>query len=242
MNMLSDIPTATITSAGDAAARAIPPLWPLASSVAVNPFLGQSGETLAQVRARISCGDSLNPCSSIKPSMDIEFDDVWTDEGRAGRPADPSFDYAYIDLTTTAPTSPNCITQGWSANCRAVINYEMHIHPLWDADRPVIDPATGMQAVDPVTLMPLTNNCTNCHTLVDEAGADRVPDGQLDLTDGLDILVPEHFNSYEELLSQDDRLTLDANDALTVELDANGQPMRVDPSMNALGANASNRF
>ncbi|WP_205389824.1 YbcC family protein [Sulfitobacter sp. SK011] len=53
MNMHSDIPTATITSAGDAAARAIPPLWPLASSVAVNPFLGQSGETLAQVGARL---------------------------------------------------------------------------------------------------------------------------------------------------------------------------------------------
>ena len=49
-------------------------------------------------------------------------------------------------------------------------------------------------------------------------------------------------NSYEELLSQDDRLTLDANDALTVELDANGQPLRVNPSMNAGGANASNRF
>ena len=31
----------------DLACRAIPPVWPLASSVAVNPFLGQTGEGLA---------------------------------------------------------------------------------------------------------------------------------------------------------------------------------------------------
>lgn len=37
----------------DRAARAIPPVWPLASSVAVNPFLGQTGESLATVGARL---------------------------------------------------------------------------------------------------------------------------------------------------------------------------------------------
>jgi len=35
------------------AARLIPPLWPLAATVAVNPFLGQTGETLAQASARL---------------------------------------------------------------------------------------------------------------------------------------------------------------------------------------------
>ncbi len=40
-------------AATDAAARAIPPVWPLASSVAVNPFLGQTGEGLADVAARL---------------------------------------------------------------------------------------------------------------------------------------------------------------------------------------------
>lgn len=34
-------------------ARAIPPVWPLASSVAVNPFLGQTQESLATVGARL---------------------------------------------------------------------------------------------------------------------------------------------------------------------------------------------
>ncbi len=41
-------------AAAEAATRAIPPLWPLASSVAVNPFLGQSGESLAAASARLS--------------------------------------------------------------------------------------------------------------------------------------------------------------------------------------------
>ncbi len=44
---------AQLAAAADRAARAIPPLWPLASSVAVNPFLGQSGESLATVGARL---------------------------------------------------------------------------------------------------------------------------------------------------------------------------------------------
>lgn len=38
----------------DAAGRAIPPVWPLASAVAVNPFLGQTQETLAQAGARLA--------------------------------------------------------------------------------------------------------------------------------------------------------------------------------------------
>ncbi len=42
-----------IIEAAHRAARAIPPLWPLASSVAVNPFLGQTGEPLATAAARL---------------------------------------------------------------------------------------------------------------------------------------------------------------------------------------------
>ena len=40
-------------AAANRAARAIPPAWPLASSVAVNPFLGQAGEGLAMAAARL---------------------------------------------------------------------------------------------------------------------------------------------------------------------------------------------
>ena len=41
-------------AAAERAAAAIPPLWPLASSVAVNPFLGQAGEPLATTAARLA--------------------------------------------------------------------------------------------------------------------------------------------------------------------------------------------
>ena len=43
-----------IAKAADAAARQIPPLWPLASSVAVNPFLGQTAQGLAQTAAELA--------------------------------------------------------------------------------------------------------------------------------------------------------------------------------------------
>ena len=43
-----------ILDAADAAGRMIPPVWPLASSVAVNPYLGQSKSSLAHTGARLS--------------------------------------------------------------------------------------------------------------------------------------------------------------------------------------------
>ena len=42
-----------LSQAADRAARAIPPVWPLASSVAVNPFLGQTGDDLTTTAARL---------------------------------------------------------------------------------------------------------------------------------------------------------------------------------------------
>ena len=46
-------PSAALMAAANSAARAIPPLFPLTSSVAVNPYLGQSGDTLAMTAARL---------------------------------------------------------------------------------------------------------------------------------------------------------------------------------------------
>ena len=43
--------SSSIAAAIDAAIRAIPPAWPLASSVAVNPYLGQTGLDLARTAA-----------------------------------------------------------------------------------------------------------------------------------------------------------------------------------------------
>jgi hypothetical protein len=211
-------------------------------------FVGNVGETMAQVRARISCANSS--CSSIEPSMDVEYDDVWTDEVAAGRLKDASFRYSYVDLTTPPPTSLNCITQPWASNCRIVINYEMHIHPLWGADRTALDAVTGMPVLDPVTGLPVTNNCTNCHTPVDAAGMAQVPASQLDLTDGISPDEADHFNAYRELLFPDNEQALNMGalqDRLVQNgVDANGNPIfvtvTVNPSMSTAGANASGRF
>ncbi|MCE2932598.1 MAG: DUF2309 domain-containing protein [Hyphomicrobiales bacterium] len=43
----------TLLSHAEAAIRLIPPAWPLAATVAVNPFLGQTGDDLATVGARL---------------------------------------------------------------------------------------------------------------------------------------------------------------------------------------------
>ena len=176
------------------------------SSTVDSLYVGEVGDTMATVRARISCG--IDNCSSIEPSMDVEFADVWTDELKSGRLMDNAFTYSYVDMTTTAPTTVNCITQAWAPNCRIIINYETHVHPLWAAERPVLDPTTGAPVIDPVTMLPVTNNCTNCHTPVDAAAANRVPAGQLDLSDGLSIDEPDQFTSYRELTVNDNEQAL----------------------------------
>ena len=45
---------AEVLGAAEAAARAVPPAFPLDATVAVNPFLGQTGEDLATASARLA--------------------------------------------------------------------------------------------------------------------------------------------------------------------------------------------
>ena len=216
-------------------------------------FVGEVGETMAEVRARISCGTSN--CSSIEPSVNVAFTDVWTDEIKSGRAPDAPFQYDYIGLNglqTTPPTEVTCIppTGSWSANCRITVNYEEHIHPLWGLPRPVLD-AFGNPVLDQ-NGQPVTNTCTNCHNTVDLAGATQVPAGQLDLTDGISDLEADHFKSYQELLVTDEAFTLDANGNLITLTEVTGtdpvtgdpiiEPVEVGPSMRTAGANASNQF
>ena len=210
-------------------------------------FVGDIGETMAEVRARVSCVN--DGCSSLDPSVNITYDDVWTDEAAAGRLKDVSFDYSYQALTTELPTSVTCLTQPWTSRCRIVINYEKHVHPLWSQVRPVLD-AVGNPVLDLVTGLPLTNNCLNCHTPMDDQGVVRVPAGQLELQDGLSPDEPDHFHSYRELLAGDNMQELN-NGALVDVLvqngvDINGNPIfdtvPVASSMRTAGANASPAF
>lgn len=209
-------------------------------------FVGEVGETMAEIRARLSCA-STN-CSSLQPSVDLVFDDLWTDEAAAGRAKDASFTLSYADLATPPPATLACMQQ-WSPACRVVINYETHIHPLWSLPRPVLDDM-GNPVLD-ANGMPVTRDCVNCHSPVDTMGAVRVPAGQLDLADGLSPDEPAHLNSYRELLFADNEqeLNMGALQDVLVQVGTDpdtGDPIfatvTVDPSMSAAGANASTRF
>ncbi len=159
-------------------------------------IFGNFGDSMAEARAR-----SENK-SAQDLSMDIVYEDVWwTDAG--GLPLDTPFDYSYADLdpiivTPTPPLSPlvksGCLA-AWTADCRIIINYETHIHPIWNRDRAI-------------------GKCTTCHAEVDAMGATMVPAGQLDLSDGADQQVVEHFKSYRELFFGDLAQSLDANGQL----------------------------
>jgi len=182
-------------------------------------FVGAPGETMAEVRARITCADGS--CTSIEPSMNVIYRDAWTDANL--REPDPDIDYLYTDLTTASPTTLAC-QQNWQAHCRSVINYESIIHPIWSQPRPVFDDM-GNPVLDPATGLQVDNNCTGCHAFPNFA-ADGVtlipPDGQLELTDGLSADEPDHFHAYRELLVTDNLQEV-VNGALVDVLEPTGQ-------------------
>jgi hypothetical protein len=162
-----------------------------------NPALfADFGETMAQVRARVSCQTN---CAALQPSTNIVFEDVWTDPVAAGRAPDAPFAYSYVDLATPAPTPSDCVT-AWRSGCRITIHYEQHIHPLWSRPRVTL-------AADGVTVL-ADNTCTRCHSNRSAAGAAQVPPGQLELTDGASADQPDHFHAYRELLATDNEQEL----------------------------------
>lgn len=181
------------------------------------------GETMAETRTRI------DPAAMV-PTVDLVYEDVWTDETAAGRAPDAPFALRYADLETPAPVDGDC-QAAWHGLCRIVIHYEQHIHPLWGRDRG-------------------DDTCTACHGTRDAMDGLQVPAAQLDLSDGLSPDQAAHFNAYRELLFGDneqeivdgvlqDRLVFagvdeDGNDIFVT--------VGVPASMSAAGAAASNRF
>jgi hypothetical protein len=205
-----------------------------------NPALfADFGETMAQVRARISC---QTDCAALRPSPDLVFEDVWTDPAAAGRAPDPSFAHRYADLATPAPITTDC-RQSWQSGCRATIHYEAHLHPLWSRPRLQL-------AADGVTVL-ADDTCTACHSDRDAAGAARVPAGQLELSDAASADQPLHKHAYRELLATDneqelvggnlqDRLVQVGVDPVTGE--PQFAPVPVAPSLSAGTALGSVRF
>jgi hypothetical protein len=204
----------------------------------VGTFSPDAGETMAETRTRVSC---QTDCAALEPTVDVLYTDVWTDPGVA-TPGAP-ISYLYANLSTTAPVNVNCIGD-WTTRCRTTINYETHIHPLWNAPRPVID-GMGNQIG--------SNTCaqSGCHAPVNALNAAMVPAGQLDLSDGVSPDEADQFNSYRELLFADNRQILNGGalaDEQRQDIDEMGNPILVPiptgPYMAAAGANfgQSRRF
>jgi hypothetical protein len=173
------------------------------------------GETMAEARGRISCATD---CAAVLPRVDVAFEDVWADPNVQAPAA--SLAYLYADLATPAPVSAAC-QQAWAPDCRTVINYEAHIHPLWALPRLAADGLTDV-------------TCVNCHRPLDDMGAARVPDGQLDLTDGVSPDEADHFKAYRELLFPDNEQVLDMGAPQDRLVEAGIDPVTGDPILDTV--------
>jgi len=207
--------------------------------------------------ARDTMAEALSTAQGVigaTPSVNVEYVDLWTDPTAFTPTA--SFTSAYTGvavpgfstLDTPSPYSATstCETQ-WEARCRAIINYQAHIQPIWDFT-PRIDAVSGADVT-----------CTSCHTTL---GNTAVPAAQLDLTatDPSDEEV-QHIESYRELFFNDNFQVLSNNvliDLLITQLafdddgnpvlDANGNQLteqvpdpnsRLSATMSANGARVS---
>lgn len=194
-------------------------------------YFGDTGNTMAEILTR-------QFPAALTPSFDLLYVDVWTDPADVTQTVevptsvrfadlDPSINAAVnkILLPQCTDTTTDLLTPVWDARCRMVINYEDHIHPIWQVSR-------GVAGVD---------TCTNCHSKVDSADGITpwVPRGYLDLSDGLDDDDPNpiQYESYRELFFDDNRQIIDGTGALSDNLiptnvprvDGNGDPV-LDPA------------
>ena len=197
----------------------------------------EPGETMADVRARVTCINAGGVCdstTSIQPSVNLYYTDVWTaDPTVRANNLDIDIRYTSADvnnpgLATNSPATQAC-EQDWQAFCRSVINYEAIIHPLGSLPRPQFN-ADGTPMVDG-NGMQIDRQCTLCHTQIDpvDGMTVMVPAGQLELTDGISLDEPDHFHAYRELLVTDNLQEL-VNGALVdaqqqVGVDDDGNPL-----------------
>ncbi|MFT7560459.1 MAG: hypothetical protein ACI93R_002379 [Flavobacteriales bacterium] len=144
----------------------------------------EAGETMAAYYSRMN--------SPRSPTVDIVFDDEWTDANVMAKSA--SYDLSYADLpSAAAPVSAGC-QSNWNSLCRTVINYIDHIQPLWSLDRRILDD-DGELIED--------HTCTSCHSPRDANGQAKVPADQLELTSDQHDIQDDYFTSYAELFFGD---------------------------------------
>jgi hypothetical protein len=193
--------------------------------------LPNQGETMAQYRARAQLTCLQQPCAP-SPSIDVRFDDVWS-----ATPA-PSFSYSYAALATPSPATAPCLPT-WSATCRGVIHYPIHVAPMWVRARQVL-------AADGVTVV-ADHTCTTCHSRVNAQAQAQVPAGQLDLTPSPGVINQLELNSFEQLLFPHDALQLNMGALEPVPgppdpVTGASTTVQAQPPMSGAGANASTLF
>ena len=201
-------------------------------------FVPELSETMAATRARVQCTPN---CGAAELTVDVAFSDIWTNSSI--RTPDASFSYVYADVSTllpqSLPYSTNCVS--WNYLCRTVINYESHIHPLWNKTRQTLD-NNGNVVLD--------QTCTRCHNTRDANNVLQVPAGQLDLSNGASDDEINQFRSYRELVFSDNEQQI-VNGTLQDTLVQNGvdqngnpilSPVPVLPSMSGNGATGSAFF
>lgn len=202
------------------------PSLPFVFKNSVASLFAQYQETMAEARTRAD--DNV-----MQPSIDLIYDDVWTDDVASNRSADASFNTDTSSLTylASSPANSKCADpyRGTDradsyTNCRIVINYVEHIQPIWDADRTYLDLTPTM----------VTNKCTTCHTLTNVLE----PYGQLELTNGASDLNGQHVTSYQELFRNDIERNADGT-VMTVDvwrdILINGQTVDDEPAPNGDG-------
>jgi len=172
-------------------------------------IFANAGETMAQTLARISCAKgSLIPCSQIL-STDVIYTGVWT-TGLPSASKDTAFSYTYggpAGVPGSPPTNASCAAPGWTAQCRITIHYAnaatpnfLYLQNLWS-----LASRTAM-----VKGVMTSVTCTTCHNVIDpnNAAAQQVPAGQLDLTGGSSSVDPTVVTSYEQVLFPHNEQTL----------------------------------
>ncbi|MBI1239938.1 MAG: DUF2309 family protein [Alphaproteobacteria bacterium] len=118
-----------LENAANAAARHIPPVWPLASHVAVNPFLGQPTVTLAQAGARLARVGGVSITMPRRWYLNrIASGEITND-----------------DLAAALSASPHADKPGSLAALKAAISSE---RPALDPLPTVADLATRASAID----------------------------------------------------------------------------------------------
>lgn len=203
------------------------------------------GQTMAE--ARTDAGGK----TTLMPSVDIEYNDVWTNMSTAANAdrtqIDPRFFYQYSWLPAwtsagkVAPVDSTCMTPNgsWNPTCRISIDYEKNIDPMWSYTRYVTDDI-GNQIL--VNGNPYEVTCTKCHNTTDQANA-----GFLDLSSTAVSQNAAWKGAYSQLLQSHPEIDINGNNITQPgPPDANGNPTTVNvmttPPMRAGSAARSSAF